>query len=88
MIFRLRWTSGWFFSPAEKIFLCRQRWTIGWFFCLQKIFRLWFFQEKPEGERELEADPDLIETAGVFAEDSLVNVRKEVEGGWWRVVIR
>jgi len=34
-------------------------------------------QEKPEGERELEADPDLIETAGVFAEDSLVNVRKE-----------
>ena len=44
-----------------------------------------WFQEKPEGERELEADPDLIETAGVFAEDSLVNVRKEVEGGWWRV---
>ena len=39
-----------------------------------------WFQEKPEGERELEADPDLIETAGVFAEDSLVNVRKEVDG--------
>ena len=37
-------------------------------------------QEKPEEEREVEAepDPDLIETAGVFSEESLVNVRKEV----------
>merc|ERR1711936_294410 len=36
-------------------------------------------QEKPEGEREVETepDPDLIETAGVFSEESLVNVRKE-----------
>ena len=39
----------------------------------------------------MEADPDLIETAGVFAEDSLVNVRKEVDGGWsdggWCMVV-
>jgi len=36
-------------------------------------------QEKPAEEREIEAepDPDLIETAGVFSEESLVNVRKE-----------
>merc|ERR1712172_189170 len=36
-------------------------------------------QEKPAEEREIETepDPDLIETAGVFSEDSLVNVRKE-----------
>jgi len=36
-------------------------------------------QEKPAEERSLEADPDpdKIETAGVFAEESLVNVRKE-----------
>ena len=37
-------------------------------------------KEKPAEEREVEAepDPDLIETAGVFSEESLVNVRKEV----------
>jgi len=36
-------------------------------------------QEKPEEEREVETepDPDLIETAGVFSEESIVNVRKE-----------
>ena len=40
-----------------------------------------YIQEKPAEEREVEteADPDLIETAGVFSEESLVNVRKEVE---------
>ena len=39
-----------------------------------------YLQEKPAEEREIEAepDPDLIETAGVFSEESLVNVRKEV----------
>ena len=38
-------------------------------------------KEKPAEEREVEAepDPDLIETAGVFSEESLVNVRKEVD---------
>ena len=42
--------------------------------------QIFFFQEKPEEEREVETepDPDLIETAGVFSEESIVNVRKEV----------
>ena len=47
------------------------------FKCLELNLSL---KEKPAEEREVEAepDPDLIETAGVFSEESLVNVRKEV----------
>ena len=80
----LRYRTGARFNPqVRQTFKCLE-FNLAQGEAMRQTFKCLEFnlslKEKPAEEREVEAepDPDLIETAGVFSEESLVNVRKEV----------